>query len=313
MPISLKHAFVSGKADGTDSTLIQPSNWNDEHVLQCASARLVGRTSAGAGAAEEITVGAGLTFAAQALSANVTSVAGKTGAVTLAVADVSGAAPLASPTFTGTVTGANATFSGTWNATGNSTVGGTLGVTGALSGSSASFTGALSGNTVADASGTLRARVLGTSQAATSGTSRDFTSIPSWVNRITLLLDSVSTNGSSIPIVQLGTSSGVETSGYVGANGGNAVSAGAGGATPTSGHGLALAGGSTSVFTGTVTITRISDNKWIITNITTYSSGSAMAYGASVKTLGAALDRIRLTTVNGTDTFDAGSVNILYE
>ena len=30
-------------------------------------------------------------------------------------------------------------------------------------------------------------------------------------------------------------------------------------------------------------------------------------------TLSGALDRVRVTTVNGTDTFDAGSINILYE
>lgn len=63
MPISLKHSFVSAKADGTDSTLVQPSNWNAEHQLQMATARIIGRTTAGAGAAEEISVGANLSLA----------------------------------------------------------------------------------------------------------------------------------------------------------------------------------------------------------------------------------------------------------
>jgi len=62
MAISLKHTFTSPKADGTDSTLVQPSNWNAEHQLQMATARLVGRTTTGAGAAEEISVGANLSF-----------------------------------------------------------------------------------------------------------------------------------------------------------------------------------------------------------------------------------------------------------
>jgi hypothetical protein len=35
--------------------------------------------------------------------------------------------------------------------------------------------------------------------------------------------------------------------------------------------------------------------------------------GAGSVTLSATLDRIRITTVNGTDTFDAGSINIAYE
>lgn len=64
MVVSLKHAFNSAKADGTDSTLIQPSNWNAEHVLQLATNRLLGRTTAGTGAAEEISVSAALTLAA---------------------------------------------------------------------------------------------------------------------------------------------------------------------------------------------------------------------------------------------------------
>ncbi len=68
MAISLKHSFTSPKADGTDSTLVQPSNWNAEHQLQMATARLVGRTTAGAGAAEEISVGANLTLTGLSLS-----------------------------------------------------------------------------------------------------------------------------------------------------------------------------------------------------------------------------------------------------
>lgn len=67
MTISLKHTFQSAKADGTDSTLIQPSSWNAEHTLTLATARLVGRTSTGAGAAEEISVSARFALSAQNL------------------------------------------------------------------------------------------------------------------------------------------------------------------------------------------------------------------------------------------------------
>lgn len=38
-----------------------------------------------------------------------------------------------------------------------------------------------------------------------------------------------------------------------------------------------------------------------------------LGFNGSIKTLSATLDRVRLTTVNGTDTFDAGLVNIIYE
>ena len=71
MAVSLKHSFTSGKADGPDATLVQPSNWNAEHVLTQATGRLLGRTSSGAGATEEIAVGTGLTLAGGTLAADV--------------------------------------------------------------------------------------------------------------------------------------------------------------------------------------------------------------------------------------------------
>ena len=90
MAISLKHLFQSAKTDGPDTTIVQPSDWNDEHVLTQATNRLLGRTTAGAGATEEIAPGTGITLSAGTLSADVTSVAGRTGAVTLSTADISG-------------------------------------------------------------------------------------------------------------------------------------------------------------------------------------------------------------------------------
>lgn len=103
MAISLKHAFTSGKSDGADATLVQPSNWNAEHALTLATGRLLGRTTAGTGAAEEISAGTGLTLSGgtlsvtgstyQPLDAELTAIAGlasngliaKTGAGTAAV------------------------------------------------------------------------------------------------------------------------------------------------------------------------------------------------------------------------------------
>jgi hypothetical protein len=54
MTISLKHAFTSAKTDGTDSTLIQPSNWNAEHTITLAAGKIIGRDTSGAGAAQEL-------------------------------------------------------------------------------------------------------------------------------------------------------------------------------------------------------------------------------------------------------------------
>lgn len=54
MTLSLKHKFQSEKSDGVDTTVVQPSNWNDEHALVCATGVLLGRKTAGAGAVEEL-------------------------------------------------------------------------------------------------------------------------------------------------------------------------------------------------------------------------------------------------------------------
>jgi len=68
MAIAITHAFVSGKADPPDASLIKPSNWNANHTLTMGTGKLVGRTTAASGAAEEISVGGALTFTAQTLS-----------------------------------------------------------------------------------------------------------------------------------------------------------------------------------------------------------------------------------------------------
>ena len=68
MAISLKHTFQSAKSDGADSSLVQPSNWNAEHTITVATGKLLGRTTAGTGAVEEISAGTGLTLSAGTLS-----------------------------------------------------------------------------------------------------------------------------------------------------------------------------------------------------------------------------------------------------
>jgi hypothetical protein len=151
---------------------------------------------------------------------------------------------------------------------------------------------------------------LATAQNTTSGTSIDFTGIPSWVKRITVMLRGVSTNGSSAPLIRLGNGSFV-TSGYLS---GAAFNAGSGGvAFGSSTAGLTLQGGTASVAThGHVMLTNITGNTWVSSGTLYDESGSVYTAGGSIA-LSGTLDRIRLTTVNGTDDFDAGSVNIMYE
>jgi hypothetical protein len=149
--------------------------------------------------------------------------------------------------------------------------------------------------------------ISGTAVSAT-GTSIDFTGIPSWVKRITVIFRDVSLSGSSNIQIQLGDSGGIETTGYVGGGWTNNVIA-------TSTSGAPISGGyiASWAYSGTATILNISSNDWVFSSCGAASNNGNPTLGGSSKTLSATLDRIRITTVNGTDTFDAGSINILYE
>jgi hypothetical protein len=152
--------------------------------------------------------------------------------------------------------------------------------------------------------------VSGTAVASTSGTSIDFTSLPSWVKRITVMYAGVSTNGTSTLILQLGTSGGVVTSGYVGA-----MSYASAQAIYTTGIGIHNNGSASGIGNGTTQVSLLGSNTWAGSGnvgVTGAGTGETYSSGAYI-VLGGTLDRVRITTVGGTDTFDAGSINILYE
>ena len=153
--------------------------------------------------------------------------------------------------------------------------------------------------------------VAGTAVTTTSGTSFDFTSIPSWVKRVTVMFSGVSTNGTSFVQVQLGDSGGIETTDYI-CRAGLIAGGSVVGASYTTGFVVNLdnAGNNSS---GSMVITLLGSNTWTSTYNYGSTGSSALALGGGSKTLSATLDRIRITTVNGTDTFDAGTINILYE
>jgi hypothetical protein len=161
-------------------------------------------------------------------------------------------------------------------------------------------------------SGAVLGITSGTAVASTSGTSIDFTGIPSWVKRITVMFNGVSTNGTSPEMVQLGTSSGVITTGYTGYSA--AINAGTGQTSSTSGHLVVTGTSAAASVSGQVVFTTLGGNVWVGSGLSLYTIASgAMAMSASNVTLSGTLDRVRITTVGGTDTFDAGSINILYE
>lgn len=151
---------------------------------------------------------------------------------------------------------------------------------------------------------------LGTAVNSTSGTFIDFTGIPSTTNRITINFDGISTNGSSDYQIQIGDSGGITTSGYLGSSSG--MGGAVGSASFTTGFGF-ISGSSTVVMRGSLVLNRLSGNSWIAYGVSARSNTASTCVTAGSKTLTGTLDRIRFTTVNGTDTFDAGVINISYE
>jgi len=153
---------------------------------------------------------------------------------------------------------------------------------------------------------------LATPVATTSGTSIDFTSIPSWVKRITVMFSGVSTTGTSVLCIQIGTSSGVETAGYASAY--NNLGGGAAGTT-TAAFGLVTGPVAAYLYSGIATLVLLnaSTNSWALSSQLAAPAGPGLDFGAGSKSLAAVLDRVRLTTLGGANTFDAGSINIMYE
>ena len=154
--------------------------------------------------------------------------------------------------------------------------------------------------------------VLGTAVNAT-GTSIDFTGIPSWVKKITVMFNSISTNGASNPIIRVGSGT-FATTGYVssGTNLDPGLVVNASGS--TAGLQLCSAAGATVIFGGNIVLTLLGSNTWVSCGtIARADNSGSMFLNSGYVTLSGTLDRIRLTTVNGTDTFDAGSINIMYE
>jgi len=160
-------------------------------------------------------------------------------------------------------------------------------------------------------SGAILGITSGTAVASTSGTSIDFTSIPSWVKRITVMFNGVSLSGSSSFLVQIGSGS-ITNTGYVSSSSGAASTVGS--LNSTAGH-LIYAGNATLALNGIMTLALLSNNTWVNCHAFGSSAGIVSTYfgGGISPALSGALDRVRITTVNGTDTFDAGSINILYE
>jgi len=170
-------------------------------------------------------------------------------------------------------------------------------------------------NSVTINSGAILGITSGTAVASTSGTSIDFTSIPSWVKRITVMFSGVSTNSTSNVQIQIGTGGTPTTSGYLGT-----VSYIAGTNTTastafTAGFGVINTTAAADVYHGQMVLSLLdsSTNRWTYTSSVCRSDSTVNYFGAGSIALAGVLNIVRITTAGGTATFDAGTINILYE
>jgi hypothetical protein len=162
-------------------------------------------------------------------------------------------------------------------------------------------------------SGAVLGITSGTAVASTSGTSIDFTALPSWVKKITVMFNGVSLSATSNIQFQLGTGSTTyTTSGY------NCSSTltGAASATSNATAGFLLydvAASAAALYYGSAVFTNINGNNWVAVGQFALPARTLTLWTSGSIALGAALTAVRITTVNGTDTFDAGTINIMYE
>lgn len=152
---------------------------------------------------------------------------------------------------------------------------------------------------------------LGTPVATTSGTSIDFTGIPSGTKQVVISFSGVSTNGASNFLIQIGDAGGIENTGYTA----DAIRIDATVTTiDTSSAGFLVINSHTAYLrSGRIVLSLLNATTftWVASGVSN-QHGSAVGSTSGVKALSAEFDRVRLTTVNGTDTFDAGEINIAY-
>lgn len=153
--------------------------------------------------------------------------------------------------------------------------------------------------------------VRGNLQTTTTGTTINFTGIPSWVKRITIIYNGVSTSGTSPLLVRIGSGSIVST-GYLSTGTGYGTTSG-GSAAFTNGFATEDLSVAAALRYGQSTLLNITGNTWIFSSVISQGGSIGSRWGGGSLALAGVLDRITLTASNGTDTFDAGSVNIMYE
>ena len=270
MPVSLKHLFNSAKADGVDSTLVQPSNWNSEHVLTAAASKVLGRDSSGAGAVQELPL---------AFDASGQSMVPPTGTT----AQRPGTPVAGMVRYNTTLSLLEAYIGGVWAPIGD-----------VLQSQLQALVGPYRGFT------------FGTPQVLNGLAAVDWFSIPSWATELIVQIFNVSLNNNDHLLVQLGSSGGFTTSGYVCESG--TIDTTAVGTVSSSAGFIVYQGLAADICLGEMRISLIALTGWVSSHAVRRSPNKTAMGGGGVSIPGY-LDRIRFTK-SGSGIFDGGTVNV---
>ena len=151
----------------------------------------------------------------------------------------------------------------------------------------------------------------GTAQSA-SGATVSFTGIPSWAKRITVLLKDVTTVSTGLPAIRAGAGS-YEATGYSSTNNAIGQSTVASSLSATTSWDLQNSGGSTQIYSGQLVITRLEGYLYTIAGQVSYNTNGSTALTTGYKTFSGDISQLQLRMSTGADTFNGGSINIMYE
>tara|TARA_R100001443_G_scaffold23095_1_gene35281 strand:- start:290 stop:1015 length:726 start_codon:yes stop_codon:yes gene_type:complete len=145
-----------------------------------------------------------------------------------------------------------------------------------------------------------------------TGNTYDITGIPAGVRCVHILFEGVSTASTSEILVQLGDAGGIETSGYVSEGVHLTNGSVAGVVSSTAGFLMSYHGASQSLSGIMDLYLKDAANFTWVSSHNARVATTIVLNGAGVKSLSAALTQIRITTVNGSQAFDAGTVALQY-
>jgi hypothetical protein len=148
---------------------------------------------------------------------------------------------------------------------------------------------------------------FGSGVVTTSGTAHDVTGIPSWINNLLISFSEMSTNGTDSYLVQIGDSGGIETTGYISTSVNAVHSMNSAADNSTAGF-IIRSSAAANIASGHMLLTRVSANSWVESH-TLKLATPYNASGGGSKSLSDILDRFRVTTVGGSNTFDGGAFN----